>query len=112
MSDEANEVLTRQLDKFDYVARQTSGLKTIFYCVRDQEFIDWAEGDFFLNRNGDLKVFVGMLNGVVEDVRISVGFSIYIHRGRLFSIEYKSEPGLFKSAENFRVAGAKVLVEL
>lgn len=89
--------LDKQLVKFDLVQRQARGTKSVFYSVRDPQFQSWGDDDFFPVREEDYKVFAGTLTGKIDDVTESVQFSVYLHRGRLSSLEFSSELGALAS---------------
>jgi hypothetical protein len=92
--------LDGQLSKFDLVQRQARGTKSVFYIARDPQYQSWGEDVLFPDREEDRKVFAATLTGRIGDVAESVRFSIYLHRGRLSSIEFASEPGALTSLTN------------
>lgn len=104
-------ILARQLQRFDYIARDNNGLKTVFYLLKDRSNTSWAENELFYSRGTDMRVFEGDLIGVIGDLELRVRFSVYVHRGRLFSIEFVSEPGtLRKIKEGLCVENSRVLI--
>jgi hypothetical protein len=101
LSDVLREKLDKQLEKFDFVQRQARGTKSVFYCLRDPHYTTWGDGELFPDREEDQRVFAGILTGKIGDITESVRFGVYIHRGRLSSIEFDSEPGALKSAFSY-----------
>ncbi|MES9991500.1 MAG: hypothetical protein ABW098_06065 [Candidatus Thiodiazotropha sp.] len=105
--------LDKQLEKFDLVQRQANGLKSVFYSLRDPQYTTWKEDDLFPVLGEEQKVFTGTLIGNIEDVTESVKFSVYLHKGRLSSIEFVSEPGALASlSKGLLIDGQKTLVDL
>ena len=105
--------LDRQLGSFDFVERHVRRTKSVFHCVRDPEYKRWEDDILFSLRETDRKVFSGTLTGAIGDVIESVSFEIFVHRGRLFSIEFASEPGLLASlSDELSVRSSKTLFDL
>lgn len=82
-----------QLRKFDFIQRQARGTKSVFFSLKDPQYRSWSDAELFLERGEEKSVYVGNLSGRIGDVEESVKFRIYLHRGRLSSIEFSSEPG-------------------
>lgn len=97
LSDSQRKKLQSQLELFDIIQRQARRTKSVFYSLRDPSYRSWPEAVFFDDRSEDLRVFNGYLRGNIGDITESVVFTIYTHRGRLFSIEFDSEPGALAS---------------
>jgi hypothetical protein len=110
----ARRTLDEQLTKLDYVQRQAGGMKTVFYSVRDPGYESWSDTDFFSLRGEEQKVFVGSVSGKIGDVTKSIHFSIYVHRGRLSSIEFSSEPSVLGTMpeDELAVEDSNVLINL
>lgn len=89
--------LEGQLSKFDLIQRQARGTKSVFYDLRDPQYQTWGDDILFADRQEGRKVFAATLTGKIGDVAESVRFSIYLHHGRLSSIEFASEPGALAS---------------
>jgi hypothetical protein len=100
LDEESQIKLKQQLKKIDLVQRQANELKTVFYCVKDPECKSWNESFLFSIRDENLKVFSGELTGEIKNVKESVKFSIFLHKGRLSSIEFDSELGVLKSLKD------------
>lgn len=96
-----------QLGKFDFIRRDSAGLKTIFYSVRDPSYSSWSDEILFSNKSEDYQVFSGVLRGVNEDVSLNIGFGVYLHRGRLSSIEFQSVPTLMNSMSTLKIIDGK-----
>ncbi len=112
LHEEFQERLDKQLGKFDFVQRQARGTKTIFYSVRDPQYKTWGEFLFPVHDEG-LKVFTGNLIGKIGDVVESVRFDVYLHRGRLSSVEFVSELGAMASlSREIEVEDPTVLVDI
>jgi hypothetical protein len=97
LSDVLRQKLDKQLEKFDFVQRQARGTKSVFYCIRDPRYKTWGDDELFPDRDEDQRVFAGILTGKIGDITKSVRFGVYLHRGRLSSIEFDSEPGALAS---------------
>lgn len=109
LDSDAGNLLEKQLSMFDYISREPYGLKTVFYSIRDTELKSWTTKDFFKNLKPDLKVFSGTILGNIEDIEISVEFDIFLHKGRLFSIEFKNDTKLLMKVEEFKILGERVI---
>jgi len=97
LTNELRQKLDKQLEKFDFVQRQARRTKSVFYCIRDPDYKTWGDDELFPNREEDRRVFTGTLTGEIGDITESVRFGVYLHRGRLSSIEFESEPGALAS---------------
>jgi hypothetical protein len=113
LSGELQQKLERQKIKFDLVQRQANGMKSVFYSVSDPQYQSWTDNDLFPLRDENQKVFSGTLTGTIGDITESVKFYIYLHRGRLSSIEFTSEPGALASlSEGLSVERQDILADL
>lgn len=97
LSDSQREKLQSQLGLFDIIQRQARRTKSVFYCLRDPSYRSWPDAVSFDDCSEDLRVFNGYLRGNINDISESVACTIYTHKGRLFSIEFDSEPGVLPS---------------
>jgi len=105
--------LDEQLTRFDLVQRQARGTKTVFYSVRDPGYTSWSDDVLFHPRGEEQKVFAGSVSARIGDVTESFRFCIYLHRGRLSSLEFSSEPGaISKLSDGLVIVEAEVLTAL
>jgi hypothetical protein len=109
LTKESQKNLFSQLNKFNLVQRPAYGLKSIFYDVKDPKYLTWGDEDLFHNREENLKVFSGILRGQEEDIEAKIKFEIFIHRGRLSSIEFQSEPKIMEKLNQLEVINSKML---
>lgn len=100
LPDVLQQKLDNQLERFELVQRQARGIKSVFFSIRDPRYESWGDDILFPDRGEERKVFTGKLTGKIGDVTESVGFSVYLHRGRLSSIEFDSEPGALATLTN------------
>lgn len=113
LSESVDQKVRTQIAEFDLIQRQARGVKSVFYSIRDPQYASWGDELLLSVKDKSCRVFEGVLVGKVGDITESVRFCIYIHRGRLFSIEFSSEPGALSSiADDLKVIKEKVLVEI
>ena len=102
LPEEEKVILDEQMKVLSFIQRQAGGLKTVFYegALGKND----VSGIVFSNMAESHVVCAGMLVGKISDSTIEVGFRIYTHRGRLFSIEYSSFPNVLSRADSLRVS--------
>ncbi|PTU29148.1 hypothetical protein CJD38_17520 [Stenotrophobium rhamnosiphilum] len=61
--------------------------------MKDPIYATWSSADLFPNHGENFKIFSATLKGSIGNITEAVRFDIYLHRGRLFSIEFGSELG-------------------
>ncbi|KGD61405.1 hypothetical protein Y5S_03743 [Alcanivorax nanhaiticus] len=112
ISSEAGGALKRQLNSFDYIERGPQGMVSAFHSLSDPDYKAW-ENFLFKRKDSGLKVFQGILLSNIGDLAYESGFSIYIHQGRLSTIEFKSPPKqLMKCEGEIQVKKTRCLVQL
>lgn len=112
ISSEASGALEKQLNSFDYIERGPQGMVSAFHSLSDPDYKTW-ERFVFKRKDSGLKVFEGILFSNIGDLAYESRFSIYIHQGRLSTIEFKSPPKqLMRCEGDIQVKKTRCLVQL
>lgn len=103
--------LEKQYEYFNLVQRPADGIKSLFFNTKNEDARNWDEDLLFENTKMDFKVLEGVLEAVAGDIKAEVKFEIYFHRGRFYSIDFKSSPEFFAGYENFIIRSPKIYLE-
>ena len=99
LSPAAAEILQKQLEMHDYVKRKCKDKLVIFYCLKNPAYQNWPLDIKFPMRDEDISVAQIFLNVKEKEKSFDIRADIYLHMGRLCSIEFNESPKFAKNAK-------------
>lgn len=99
LSPEAAEILRKQIEMHDYVKRKFKDKLVIFYCLKNPSYQNWPSDIKFPMRDEDINVAQVFLTMSEKKKSFDIRADIYLHWGRLCSIEFNQPPKFAKNAK-------------